>query len=112
VDVRPEAQQAFNDEVAHRSRNLAYTGGCTSWYLVNGRNTNNWIGYMSELIMRSGLASGQLVELLSDFTDPVRHPIYAVYQADRLRPQRIAVVLEFLKEIFGPEQTGAGLPER
>lgn len=70
------------------------------------------IGYMSELIMRSGLASGQLVELLPDFTDPVRHPIYAVYQADRLRPQRIVVVLEFLKEIFGPEQTGAGLPER
>ena len=48
IDVAPEAQEAFNAEMARRSASLAYTGGCTSWYLVEGRNTNNWVGYMSE----------------------------------------------------------------
>ena len=52
VDVSPEAQQAFNSEMIERSGNLAYTGGCTNWYLVNGRNTNNWVGYMSEYAHR------------------------------------------------------------
>lgn len=52
IDVAPEAQDAFNAEVAARSGNLAYAGGCTSWYLVNGRNTNNWVGYMSEYGLR------------------------------------------------------------
>ncbi|TDU31453.1 cation diffusion facilitator CzcD-associated flavoprotein CzcO [Panacagrimonas perspica] len=52
VDVEPAAQQAFNEEMAARSGNSAYTGGCSSWYLVGGRNTNNWVGYMSEYARR------------------------------------------------------------
>jgi cation diffusion facilitator CzcD-associated flavoprotein CzcO len=48
IDVAPEAQEAFNAEMVRRSSGSAYTGGCTSWYLVEGRNTNNWVGYMSE----------------------------------------------------------------
>jgi cation diffusion facilitator CzcD-associated flavoprotein CzcO len=52
IDVAPEAQSAFNAEMARRSGSLAYTGGCTSWYLVEGRNTNNWVGYMSEYGLR------------------------------------------------------------
>lgn len=52
IDVVPEAQQAFNAEMAERSGSLAYTGGCANWYLVNGRNTNNWVGYMSEYARR------------------------------------------------------------
>lgn len=52
IDVEPSAQQAFNAEMANRSGNLAYAGGCSSWYLVNGRNTNNWVGYMSEYARR------------------------------------------------------------
>jgi cation diffusion facilitator CzcD-associated flavoprotein CzcO len=52
IDVAPQAQQAFNREVATRSGNLAYMGGCSSWYLTNGRNTNNWVGYMSEYGLR------------------------------------------------------------
>ena len=52
IDVAPEAQQAFNTEMERRSRGSAYTGGCTSWYLVEGRNTNNWVGYMTEYGLR------------------------------------------------------------
>lgn len=52
IDVEPAAQQAFNAEMAARSGQLVYTGGCTNWYLVNGRNTNNWVGYMSEYARR------------------------------------------------------------
>jgi cation diffusion facilitator CzcD-associated flavoprotein CzcO len=48
LDVRPEAEQAFKDEIDRRSSELVYVGGCNSWYLTNGRNTNNWVGYMTE----------------------------------------------------------------
>jgi len=48
IDVRADAQAEFNAELERRSRELAYLGGCNSWYLVKGRNTQNWVGYMSE----------------------------------------------------------------
>ena len=48
LDVQPEAQRAFNQELAERSRELVYLGGCNSWYLTDGRNTQNWVGYMTE----------------------------------------------------------------
>lgn len=61
------------------------------------------IGYMAELIMRSGIASGGIVELLSGMCDTEKYPIYAVYQVDRLRLPRVKVLLEFLGEVFSPE---------
>jgi cation diffusion facilitator CzcD-associated flavoprotein CzcO len=48
IDVREEAQRAFRSELDERSSQLVYVGGCNSWYLTNGRNTNNWVGYMTE----------------------------------------------------------------
>jgi len=48
LEVRADAQREFNAELERRSRELAYLGGCSSWYLVSGRNTQNWVGYMSE----------------------------------------------------------------
>ena len=48
LEVRADAQIEFNAELERRSRELAYLGGCNSWYLVDGRNTQNWVGYMSE----------------------------------------------------------------
>jgi cation diffusion facilitator CzcD-associated flavoprotein CzcO len=48
LEVRAEAQRAFNEELERRNRQLVYQGGCHSWYLTNGRNTNNWVGYMTE----------------------------------------------------------------
>ncbi len=61
------------------------------------------IGYMSELVMRSGVASGEIVEVLPGICDPERYPIYLVYQADRLRPLRVTALIAFLGELFGPE---------
>jgi cation diffusion facilitator CzcD-associated flavoprotein CzcO len=48
IDVREETQRAFKQELDERSTQLVYVGGCNSWYLTNGRNTNNWVGYMTE----------------------------------------------------------------
>jgi len=48
LDVRADAQRQFNAELERRSRQLAYLAGCHSWYLTNGRNTQNWVGYMTE----------------------------------------------------------------
>jgi cation diffusion facilitator CzcD-associated flavoprotein CzcO len=47
VDVRPEAQAAFNDDVQDRLRDTVWnSGGCASWYLDDtGRNTVLWPGF-------------------------------------------------------------------
>jgi cation diffusion facilitator CzcD-associated flavoprotein CzcO len=44
VDVRPEVEKAFNDDVQKRMRGTVWnSGGCKSWYLDrNGRNTTLW----------------------------------------------------------------------
>lgn len=46
LDVRPETQAAWREEIAERSVDTKWMkGGCTSWY-INGEgvNTNNWPG--------------------------------------------------------------------
>jgi len=44
IEVRPEAQEAFNDELQRRMRRTVWNaGGCASWYLDSrGRNTTLW----------------------------------------------------------------------
>jgi cation diffusion facilitator CzcD-associated flavoprotein CzcO len=46
VEVRPEAQRAYNDDVQRRLHGTVWTaGGCTSWYLDDkGRDTVQWPG--------------------------------------------------------------------
>ena len=48
LDVRADVQRDFNAELDRRSLQLAYLAGCRSWYLSNGRNSQNWVGYMTE----------------------------------------------------------------
>jgi cation diffusion facilitator CzcD-associated flavoprotein CzcO len=48
LEVQADAQRAFHDEMEQRSQQLVYLGGCTSWYLADGHNTQNWVGYMTE----------------------------------------------------------------
>lgn len=49
IEVKPEAQREYNLVLAQRNRNTPYESGCHSWYInAQGRNTNNWVGYMSE----------------------------------------------------------------
>ena len=54
AEVRAEAQRAFVAEVRERSGRSTFESGCTSWYLTaDGRNTNNWIGSMTEYARRT-----------------------------------------------------------
>ena len=50
VEVRPEVQHRFNDELQRRLRDSVWnTGGCRSWYLdSHGRNTTLWPGFTFE----------------------------------------------------------------
>ncbi|MCQ4080567.1 NAD(P)/FAD-dependent oxidoreductase [Streptomyces sp. RB6PN25] len=50
LDARPQAVQAWNDEVQRRMQRTVWkTGGCHSWYLdANGRNTTLWPGTTGE----------------------------------------------------------------
>ena len=44
VEVRPEAQEAYNNALQRRMPNTVWnSGGCASWYIdANGRNTTIW----------------------------------------------------------------------
>jgi cation diffusion facilitator CzcD-associated flavoprotein CzcO len=45
VDVRPEVQRAFNEQLQTRHAGTVWASGCRSWYLnENGRNTTLWPG--------------------------------------------------------------------
>jgi cation diffusion facilitator CzcD-associated flavoprotein CzcO len=48
LDVQAQAERDFNAELQRRSQDLVYFGGCNSWYLTDGKNTQNWVGYMTE----------------------------------------------------------------
>ncbi len=47
VEVRPEVQQRYNDDLQRRlARSVWNRGGCSSWYLdANGRNSIQWPGF-------------------------------------------------------------------
>jgi cation diffusion facilitator CzcD-associated flavoprotein CzcO len=47
VEVRPQAQAAYNDELQSRMEGTVWTaGGCASWYLdAQGRNVTLWPGF-------------------------------------------------------------------
>ncbi len=46
LDVKPEAQVAYNDKLQQRLANTIWqSGGCQSWYqMANGKNTTLWPG--------------------------------------------------------------------
>lgn len=55
LDVKPETQARWRDEIAHRSQDTAWiTGNCGSWYLNGERiNTHNWPGEWKEYRRRT-----------------------------------------------------------
>jgi hypothetical protein len=54
VEPTPVAHQAFADEVDAMSEGIVWTtGGCESWYLENGRNSNLWPGTATDFRRRS-----------------------------------------------------------
>ncbi len=49
VDVKAEAQEAFDAEMQRRMKNTVWMSGCSSWYLdARGHNTTLWPGFTFE----------------------------------------------------------------
>lgn len=53
IDVRPEVQRRYNDELQARLAETAWTTIEDSWYLQNGKVTNNWPGRTTEYRRRT-----------------------------------------------------------
>lgn len=54
LEVRPEAQAAYNAELRERLANSVWESGCSSWYVdEHGHDTSNWPGTMSEFRRRT-----------------------------------------------------------
>lgn len=54
LNVRPEVQEQYNEEVQSRLAETVWEAGCTSWYrTASGRNTNNWPSYTIEYRRRT-----------------------------------------------------------
>jgi cation diffusion facilitator CzcD-associated flavoprotein CzcO len=55
VELKPEAQMRWREEIARRSEPTRWlSGGCTSWYVNHeGVNTNNWVGPWLEFRRRT-----------------------------------------------------------
>ena len=63
VDVKPEVQQAYNDELADRLADSAWVLIEDSWYLQGGKVTNNWVGRTTEYRRRTNHARLEDFEL-------------------------------------------------
>jgi cation diffusion facilitator CzcD-associated flavoprotein CzcO len=49
LNVKPQAQAAFISRIRDASKQSPYESGCHSWYInAQGRNINNWLGYMAD----------------------------------------------------------------
>ena len=56
VEVRPEAQDAFNRALEPRLQQAVWAAGCQSWYLdENGHNSSLWPGFTFEYWLRTRL---------------------------------------------------------
>ena len=49
LDVRPEVQREFNDELQEQLAESVWTAGCSNWYVTeSGKVVNNWPGLSSQ----------------------------------------------------------------
>ncbi|GAA3829576.1 NAD(P)/FAD-dependent oxidoreductase [Sphaerisporangium flaviroseum] len=66
LDVRPSAQQAYNDRLQERLSRLVWSeGGCVSWYLDDkGRNRTLWPGFTFEFWARTRRVRPEAYELI------------------------------------------------
>ena len=79
LEVRPEAQAAFNAEIQSRMQGTVWTtGGCASWYIDrNGLNTTLWPGWTWEYRRRTRKFDPAPYEL-SPAPAPVAEPMEPV----------------------------------
>jgi len=75
MEVRAESQAGFVAMLQRRSRHTVFEAGCHSWYLTaDGRNTNNWVGYMVEygrLARQPNLAHYHLIPAAGSAASPL-----------------------------------------
>ncbi|GAA4570426.1 flavin-containing monooxygenase [Planotetraspora kaengkrachanensis] len=67
LDVREEAQRAYNERLQQRLDRLVWhKGGCTSWYLdEHGRNRATWPGFTFEYWARTRKVKPEAYELIA-----------------------------------------------
>ena len=54
LDVLPQVQRSFNDEIRAKTKKTVWMSGCRSWYLdKNGRNTSLWPGFTFDFRRRT-----------------------------------------------------------
>jgi cation diffusion facilitator CzcD-associated flavoprotein CzcO len=54
AEVRPQVQDAFNEEMRERLQSSVWNSGCSSWYLDrDGRNSIQWPGFTFEFRRRT-----------------------------------------------------------
>jgi cation diffusion facilitator CzcD-associated flavoprotein CzcO len=64
LDVKPERQRAFDEEMQTRLAQSVWTSGCTNWYQNEaGKGVNNWPGYTLEYWRRTRSVDASAYEL-------------------------------------------------
>ncbi len=63
IDVKPEVQSAYNEEIQTRLRRMAWATVEDSWYMRDGKVTNNWPGRTSEYWRRTRKADLDLYDV-------------------------------------------------
>jgi cation diffusion facilitator CzcD-associated flavoprotein CzcO len=64
IEVKVEAQDAFNTELQRRMQGTVWASGCVSWYLdATGRNTTIWPGFTFEFRQRTRRFDAQHYDL-------------------------------------------------
>lgn len=54
IDIKPEVQKAFNEDVQRRFKGTTWTSGCNSWYLTaDGKNTTLWPSFSWQYRLRT-----------------------------------------------------------
>lgn len=67
LDVRPEAQARYNQELHARLERTVWSSGCTSWYRTRtGKNTTLWPGFTFEFWRRLLRFDAESYELVAD----------------------------------------------
>jgi len=75
-EVRPEVQQAYNQELQERLAGSVWnTGGCGSWYFDrNGRNSIQWPGFTFEYRRRTRRFDAESYRLAAPVEAAVQAP--------------------------------------
>ncbi|MFO0759316.1 MAG: NAD(P)/FAD-dependent oxidoreductase [Byssovorax sp.] len=81
VDVRPEAQSRYNEEIQRRLEKTVWSSGCKSWYLTrSGKNTTLWPGLTTEFARRTRAFDPESYDLVPLANEPAARRLPLVDQ--------------------------------